>query len=134
MAAKKVSGAHTTRVQAELDDWVRAASGISGVWSAGAAVLARRCWRGGVEFEVCKHEVDEHLPAVEVEIAGQGLHIVEEGLAGGEFNSHASILFVAEIEHGVKQERQQVEHHEYQRQVLLTVAEVAAGPDGNRSS
>jgi len=102
--------------------------------SAAFGALARRCWRGGVEFEVCKHEVDEHLPAVEVEIAGQGLHIVEEGLAGGEFNSHASILFVAEIEHGVKQERQQVEHHEYQRQVLLAVAEVAAGPDGNRSS
>ena len=92
---------------------------LSGVSHVATAVKAN-----SVEFETCKHEVDERLPAGEVEIPGQGLHIVEEGLAGGEFRPHPAVLFVAQIQGGVKQERHQVEHDEHHCQVLLAVAEV----------
>ena len=90
--------------------------------------------RIGVEFEPGEHEVDEHLPVVEVEVPGQGLQVVEEGLARGQFSPHPAVGFVAQVQNGVKQERQQVEQHEEHRQVLLAVAEIAEGPEGSRSS
>ena len=80
-------------------------------WDGGGVTGQRRLARlraGGDEsvasLRLGEHEVDERLPAGEIQIAGQGLHIVEEGLAGGEFNPHAAVRLVTQIEGGVKQE------------------------------
>jgi len=68
--------------------------------------------------------VDQSLPVFEIEVAGQGLQIVEEGLARRQLGPHAAVGLVAQVENGVKQEGQQVEHDQYHRQVLVAVAEV----------
>lgn len=64
-----------------------------------------------VAFELAEHERESRLPALEVEIAGQGLHLIEEGLAGGEFEAYLAILLVTQVQHGVKQKGQQVKGH-----------------------
>ena len=35
----------------------------------------------GIELEIFEHEVEELVPAIEHQIAGQGIQIVKEGLA-----------------------------------------------------
>src|SRR5512143_4046833 len=92
--------------------------------SATFRALTRRYGCADVEFESGEHEVDHRLPVFEVEIAGQSLQVMEEGLAGGQLSPHPSVGLVAEVQNRVKEESQQVEHDQHHGQVLLAMAEV----------
>jgi len=67
---------------------------LGGFYPASGALAGWRRGRG-VEIEAGEHEIDQRLPALEVEITGQGLHIIKEGLAGGTCRPPAAVGFVS---------------------------------------
>ena len=61
-----------------------------------------------VEFELDIHEVQELVPAVKVEVVGQGTQVIEEGRADAQMGAYLSIDRVTEVEDGVYQEGEAV--------------------------
>ena len=105
---------------------VTAGAASSALPGAGRGPRAGGAWRGlaGVEFQARRHELEQGLPTGEEEVARQGLQIVEESLAGDQFGADLAIERIAQIEHGVVEEGEDVQHDQHQGEVLLAVAEV----------
>ena len=86
--------------------------GLSGFWLR----------RGPVE--AFQHEIDQCLPTVEAQVAGQCLDVVEQAPARGQLLAQQLELVVHPLQHGVGQKGQDDEARQQGRQVLLAVAVV----------
>ena len=78
----------------------------------------------GFEFKPRDHEVHQVMPTGKHHIAGQGLHIVEKGLATGEHLAKQGVLLITPLQHRMERKGEQVQAEHRGREILLAVAEV----------